>query len=173
MVPACRCRARISVTNAARPAGLPKGALPLWTLRPSPGGRDAGGKPPCFPASRVGACIGIKGALRRHPCPVPALRSGLRPPVPPLTPIPASSDTAVVLDLRSRHQMKNPAQGRVGLFGGRLWHGEGRRNPRGNRVTSPGVQSVTKWCERECDSDRDGNAEDDVGSFGVHGCEVM
>lgn len=73
---------------AARPAGLPKGAQPLWT--PALAGRQGSReKAPCSPAVRVITSISVKGSLRRYPRPVPGLRSGLRPPIPPLTPITA------------------------------------------------------------------------------------
>lgn len=60
-------------------------------------GLAAGAGPAASPCSSpwpIGwmASRGIKGeGFARHPRPVPALRSGLRPPVPPLTPLPAKT----------------------------------------------------------------------------------
>lgn len=60
-------------------------------------GLAAGAGPAASPCSSpwpIGwmASRGIKGeGFARHPRPVPALRSGLRPPVPPLTPLPAQT----------------------------------------------------------------------------------
>ena len=78
-----------TIRKPARPEGLPKGARPFWTLAPRRVAGMQGVKHPCFPASRVSASICIKGeGYARHPRPV-AGEPALRPPVSPLTPIPA------------------------------------------------------------------------------------
>ena len=86
-----------------RPSGLPKAARPLWTLVPRRVAGVQGVKLPCSPALRVSASICIKGkGFARHPRPV-AGKPALRPPVSPLTPIPA--EIAYILSARDGREL--------------------------------------------------------------------
>nr|QOQ33540.1 hypothetical protein [Pseudomonas syringae pv. actinidiae] len=66
MMAKCAAARCAQAVTTARPAGLPKEALPLWTLRTSPCGRGAGGKSLPAPRPEVGGhCTGIKGRCAR------------------------------------------------------------------------------------------------------------
>ena len=74
---------------------------------------------PCFPALRVSASICIKGkGYARDPRPV-AGKPALRPPVSPLTPIPATTRPRP----RRGRERKTRLAGRVGLVTAASWPG--------------------------------------------------
>src|SRR5690606_7459283 len=94
----CGATSKDSNSSAARPRGLTqRGAAPL-DFPTSPVAGMRGKNFPHIPVPRVdGTPPASRVRLRRHPHPVPSLRSRLRPPVPPLTPLPAKLPPLVSL----------------------------------------------------------------------------